>query len=745
MINAAQVALTANRWTPFAYIIAVQGVDLTNANLHAQVRLYPNAPGTPVIDLPPVTDPTVLGVRLMAVDTTGALPISYIRLQIPGASLGSALPSGDEISDDLTLAWDMVVTLPGYTEARWLYGPFTVAAGVTQLASAVLANDPSPIAPDAIATIAGQALTITIASAALLAPLLGGTQAAAAAAATAAEQAEAAAEEVNNLVNTADSSRSGWHGSIFDAAMRRLSGYKHGTSLFYQFTAAVFNKTLTVKGQLISTAAKLGGSNVAFRPWSIRSGWLPGAMLDADGKVFFGIRTTGKAYVLGKQVLTTDDQTASVGIQDESLTSPSWRVGTVKDSNGFFQIRSRSRLGLGAFLLTTLSANNYEPRIVDDTYVTYKSDRLPSAPYGLFYQPLTGGTEKPVYGLVTKVTVQGDSLSANGSSAFYPAFQLLYPNVTMSNATAIGGTTVPEIAARWGSSPAHITVSGNSIAGGGASTAVTRIDVDLLRGPGSAAGTQTGSIGGVHGTISRANGATFSGTLAGNTLTISNVAGSGAIAVGQVMSGQGSILPAMITAGSGSTWTYDGPAQNTSSATMYSGAYSFISDAGAVTTAVPAGTPFVPDILTTAQDDILCIWGGTNDPNATRDIPLIAGMIAAARPLYKRIIILSALNRADETEGTAGWLAVTQFNSALRAAFPEYFAVGGSINTSGPDVGKLQDLRQALVARGTPTEIANDITSAADRVDPTHLNTQGGTFAAAFVSTWANEQLLFSM
>lgn len=178
MISAALVDLRANRWNPFAYVIAFKGVDLTGAVFHMQVRAFPDQAGAPLIDLPTVTDPTAQGVRFINVDTTGETPTSYIRLQIPGASLGTAVNLTIPAGGDQCLSYDLLITPQGRTQGRWLYGSFVIVAGQTQLASAALADDPAPNASDAIVVLDGEKLSVSLAGLELIGPLYAAAKAA---------------------------------------------------------------------------------------------------------------------------------------------------------------------------------------------------------------------------------------------------------------------------------------------------------------------------------------------------------------------------------------------------------------------------------------------------------------------------------------------------------------------------------------------------------------------------------------
>ncbi|WP_404713203.1 hypothetical protein [Sphingomonas sp. MMS24-J13] len=134
--NAGLCPLAVDRWTPFVRILTFKGVNLTGATLHAQVRVTADAPGDPLIDLPPTSTPGVEGIRLVSVDTTGVVPVSTVEMRIAAASLAnsakapSAPPSAT--GSDVTLAWDLHVTPSGGDKQRWLYGPFVIVAGVTR-------------------------------------------------------------------------------------------------------------------------------------------------------------------------------------------------------------------------------------------------------------------------------------------------------------------------------------------------------------------------------------------------------------------------------------------------------------------------------------------------------------------------------------------------------------------------------------------------------------------------------------
>lgn len=122
--------LVANRWEPFVHTIAFEGFDFTGAVFKMQIRLTPDTPGTPLVDLATVTT-SVEGVRLVSVTTTDSVPTSTVSIRIDELTV-EGLPAADELGNNAVLAWDMQITPSGSDKFRVLEGTFTVKAGVTQ-------------------------------------------------------------------------------------------------------------------------------------------------------------------------------------------------------------------------------------------------------------------------------------------------------------------------------------------------------------------------------------------------------------------------------------------------------------------------------------------------------------------------------------------------------------------------------------------------------------------------------------
>lgn len=130
MIETGLLPLPVKRWTPFDVSLRFEGKDLTGAVMRAQVRQTPDAPGTALIDLTTVTTTNTEGLRFVGVDTSGIVPVSTVQMRINEPTI-EGLPFPAEQGTDLVLAWDMHITIDGLKQ-RWLEGPFTVYAGVTQ-------------------------------------------------------------------------------------------------------------------------------------------------------------------------------------------------------------------------------------------------------------------------------------------------------------------------------------------------------------------------------------------------------------------------------------------------------------------------------------------------------------------------------------------------------------------------------------------------------------------------------------
>ncbi|MDB5733213.1 MAG: hypothetical protein JWQ03_3108 [Variovorax sp.] len=134
MITPGTLNLRAGRHVPFTYTMDFVGIDLTGADLQAQVRLKPDTPGSPLIDLPDGVLSGATGLRFLSVSTTDGIPTSIVTMFITEADMedGAKVPSAVEPGDDVTLSWDMQITPSGGVKSVYLRGAFIVEGGVTQ-------------------------------------------------------------------------------------------------------------------------------------------------------------------------------------------------------------------------------------------------------------------------------------------------------------------------------------------------------------------------------------------------------------------------------------------------------------------------------------------------------------------------------------------------------------------------------------------------------------------------------------
>lgn len=152
MIRPGYIPLGADRWTPFVVTFRMKGVDLTDAILSAQIRLLPDAPGEPLVDLAQVFSSASEGVRIIYAGTdtvanhiaagrlssvpdgmivSDSLALTLIGMRVNETTM-EGLPDAPKAGDDMNLAWDIHITPSGSFKERPMYGPFLVRAGVTR-------------------------------------------------------------------------------------------------------------------------------------------------------------------------------------------------------------------------------------------------------------------------------------------------------------------------------------------------------------------------------------------------------------------------------------------------------------------------------------------------------------------------------------------------------------------------------------------------------------------------------------
>lgn len=126
--------LVVQRGTPFVYHIEFPGLDISEADFAAQVRLYKDQPGAPLINLAkahPLAEG--LSATLSTSDETGLA--STLQVRINETTIENLLPfpaNGTEPNERISLVWDLHMTISPIGKRRWLEGSFVIAPGVTR-------------------------------------------------------------------------------------------------------------------------------------------------------------------------------------------------------------------------------------------------------------------------------------------------------------------------------------------------------------------------------------------------------------------------------------------------------------------------------------------------------------------------------------------------------------------------------------------------------------------------------------
>lgn len=151
-MNAAEVDIYADRWTPFVKSVAFIGFDFTSGTFAMDVRTSRDAPGAALIALTTQTLASAQGVRLSysgtdtvsahisagrltevppGMTTSTSVLLSVLTIRINETTL-EGLPFPQERGDDLELVYDLHVTPSGDDKKVFLRGKFFVRAGATQ-------------------------------------------------------------------------------------------------------------------------------------------------------------------------------------------------------------------------------------------------------------------------------------------------------------------------------------------------------------------------------------------------------------------------------------------------------------------------------------------------------------------------------------------------------------------------------------------------------------------------------------
>lgn len=130
MQSPGKLPLAGDRWTPFVRTLTFRGIDLTGAVLKAQVRDRKDG-GYVRADLATVETANTQGLRLLSAGTVDGVLTSVVYMRINESTM-EAINAATEVGDDAALYWDMHITPSGGVKQLYLFGPFTVRAGVTQ-------------------------------------------------------------------------------------------------------------------------------------------------------------------------------------------------------------------------------------------------------------------------------------------------------------------------------------------------------------------------------------------------------------------------------------------------------------------------------------------------------------------------------------------------------------------------------------------------------------------------------------
>ncbi len=186
MTSVAYLPIVGDRYGTLVRHLFVVGLDLTGIAMRAQVRLWGDTPGEPLVDLLTVTNGNAEGLRLVEVTTDNGLPTSHVEIVINETTM-EGLPYAGELGDAVQFAWDMQITLAG-RKRRLAKGEFEITGDGVTGADAAPVNRPiaygrprQPISSpwtSARLTFGEEQVTVTIDGAELLAPLVKAAEAA---------------------------------------------------------------------------------------------------------------------------------------------------------------------------------------------------------------------------------------------------------------------------------------------------------------------------------------------------------------------------------------------------------------------------------------------------------------------------------------------------------------------------------------------------------------------------------------
>lgn len=129
-IGPAIFRLAGGRNVLYVDTLSIRGVDLSGATLKMQVRLYPDAPSTPLIDLAMAAS-NAQGLSVTVTTDDDAIPTSVIQIRINKTTM-QGMPATNPLGEDAELAYDLTVSGGGFDEGIWFKGPFVVEGSVTR-------------------------------------------------------------------------------------------------------------------------------------------------------------------------------------------------------------------------------------------------------------------------------------------------------------------------------------------------------------------------------------------------------------------------------------------------------------------------------------------------------------------------------------------------------------------------------------------------------------------------------------
>lgn len=137
MITPGKLDLTAYRWTPFDFSIQLPvGLDFTDATAAMQIRLRPDAPGSPIISLENASS-AGQGLSFSSVTDDDDIVTSTLRIRINETTIEPILlnagiaPSVGKW-EPVRLTYDIHITGGGFAKTRWYEGVFNIRPGATQ-------------------------------------------------------------------------------------------------------------------------------------------------------------------------------------------------------------------------------------------------------------------------------------------------------------------------------------------------------------------------------------------------------------------------------------------------------------------------------------------------------------------------------------------------------------------------------------------------------------------------------------